>query len=114
MDYKVLRKRYTELQNQLSQVGYICNGTVMSTYRKCGKPNCYCMDNPQMKHGPYHIWTRKEKGKTVTRSLSKMQADYCNEYMQNFREMESIIEDMRGISVQIIEQAKKGILKTKE
>lgn len=105
MDHEKLAKRYTKLQNQLAQIGYICNGTVMPLYRKCGKPNCSCTDDPQMQHGPYHIWTRKENGKTVTRSLSKKQADCCSEYMQNFRKLESIVEEMKKISIQIIEEA---------
>ena len=106
MNYITLKKEYSELQKKLSQVGYICNGTVMSAYRKCGKPGCSCKDDPQMRHGPYHIWTRKEKGKTVTRSLSKKQADNCSDYMDNFKEMENIIEKMKKISIQIIEQSK--------
>jgi len=68
MDHEELRERYTVLQKQLAQVGYICNGTVMSVFRKCGKPNCGCKDDPKMQHGPYHIWTRKEKGKTIRNS----------------------------------------------
>jgi len=59
-----------------------------------------------MRHGPYHIWTRKENGKTVTRSLSKEQADECIEYIQNYKEMESIIEKMREISVKILQEVK--------
>ena len=106
MNQNTLEKKYTGLQKQLSQIGYICNGTVMSSYRKCGKANCGCKDNPRMQHGPYHIWTRKEKGKTVTRSLSEKQTDYCSMYMNNFKEMENIIEKMKEISIQIIEQAK--------
>ncbi|MCD6397439.1 MAG: hypothetical protein J7L71_07850 [Spirochaetaceae bacterium] len=106
MGNKTLKREYTELQKQLSQIGYICNGTVMSAYRKCGKPSCSCKDDPQMQHGPYHIWTRKEKGKTVTRSLSEKQSEHCSDYMQNFKEMENIIEKMKKISIQIIEESK--------
>ena len=106
MDHERLAKRYIKLQSQLTQTGYICKGTVMPLYRKCGKPNCGCKEDPQMQHGPYHIWTRKEKGKTVTRSLSKKQADCCSEYIENFKKMESIVEDMKKISIQVIEQGK--------
>ena len=57
-----------------------------------------------MQHGPYHIWTRKENGKTVTRSLSKKQIGRCSEYIQNSKKMESILEEMKKISIQIIEE----------
>ncbi len=108
MDHEELKAKYIGLQKQLAQVGYICNGTVMSMYRKCGKSNCGCKDDPKKKHGPYHIWTRKEKGKTVTRSLSRKQADLCSDYMVNFKKMENIMEEMKEISIQIIEKTKKG------
>jgi hypothetical protein len=101
-----LMQRYGELQKQLADIGFVCNGTVMSVYRKCGKPNCGCKASEQMQHGPYHIWTRKEKGKTVTRSLSEKQAMQCSLYIQNFKKMESIIEEMKKISVQMIEEKK--------
>ena len=101
-----LRQRYQELQRQLADIGFVCNGTVMSVYRKCGKPGCGCKESVSMQHGPYHIWTRKEKGKTVTRSLSEKQARQCSLYLRNFKKMESIIEEMKKISIQMIESGK--------
>jgi hypothetical protein len=99
-------KRYNELQEQLAHIGFVCNGTVMSVYRKCGKPNCGCKESEHMQHGPYHIWTRKEKGKTVTRSLSEKQARQCALYIKNFKKMESIIEEMKRITIQMLEHQK--------
>ena len=104
MEHEQLAEKYLQLQQQLAQIGYICNGTVMSLYRKCGKPNCGCKDDSQMKHGPYHIWTRKQKGKTITRSLTKKQSERCSEYIRNFKLMESIVGEMKEISAQMIEQ----------
>jgi hypothetical protein len=102
----VLIQRYQELQRQLVDIGFICNGTVMSVFRKCGKPNCGCSESEHMQHGPYHIWTRKEKGKTVTRSLSEKQARQCAQYIENFKKMESIIEEMKKITIRMIEHQK--------
>lgn len=104
MKLEKLLKKYAELQKQLIQIDYICNGSVMSLYRKCGKSNCGCKEDHQMRHGPYFVWTRKEKGKTVTRSLSEKQAEHCSEYIQNFKKIESIIEEMKKITIQIVEQ----------
>jgi hypothetical protein len=103
MDAELLAARYSSLQRQLARIGYICNGTVMRLYRKCGKPGCGCKEDPQMRHGPYYIWTRKENGKTVTRSLSKEHAERCVEYISNSRRMESILEEMKKISTGIVE-----------
>jgi hypothetical protein len=101
-----LLQRYNELGKQLAHIGFICNGTVMSVYRKCGKPNCGCKESEHMQHGPYHIWTRKERGKTVTRSLSEKQARQCSLYIKNFKKMESIIEEMKKLTIQMVERQK--------
>jgi hypothetical protein len=103
MEAEQLTVRYAGLQRQLAGIGYICNGTVMQLYRTCGKPGCNCKEDPQMKHGPYYIWTRKEKGKTVTRSLSEEVAKRCIEYIGNSRRMVGILEEMKKISNGIIE-----------
>ena len=106
MNPNQLEKKYCDLQKELAQIGYICYGSIMSLYRKCGNPNCGCKDNLKMRHGPYHIWTRKKKGKTITRSLSKKQAEHCLEYIQNLKKMENIIEEMKKVSIQIVEEGK--------
>jgi hypothetical protein len=102
---KNLEIRYKQLQKELSQIGFICNGSIMSLYRKCGKPNCGCSENIELKHGPYYIWTRKEKGKTITRSLSEERFQHCQQCIQNYKKMERIIEEMKEISIQIFEQS---------
>jgi len=106
VDLDQLEKEYSNLQKEFTQIGYICCGSIMSLYRKCGKPKCGCKDDLEMRHGPYHIWTRKKNGKTVTRSLPKKQAEHCLEYIQNLKKMEKIIEEMKKVSIQIVEEGK--------
>ncbi len=106
MEKEGLQKKYRELAKQLSQIGYICKGSVLSVYVKCGKPYCRCKTDENAKHGPYTVWTRKVKGKTVTKYLSKKQANLCREYIQNSKKLESIIEEMRNLSVNILESEK--------
>jgi hypothetical protein len=101
-----LQKKYSELAKQLAQIGYISKGSVMSVYIKCGKPYCRCNTDENAKHGPYTVWTRKVKGKTVTRYLSEKQAKLCREFIQNSKKIELIIEEMRDLSVSIIESEK--------
>ena len=78
----------------------------MSVYVKCGKLYCRCKTDENAKHGPYTVWTRKVKGKTVTKYLSEKQAKLCREYIQNSKNLESIIEEMRNLSVIILEGEK--------
>jgi len=101
-----LEKRYKELLHQLSQIGHICSGSVISQQRKCGKPNCGCKEDQQKLHGPYYIWTRKENGKTITRSLTGEKAQQCIECTNEYKKLRKIIKDMKEISVELLEKRK--------
>jgi len=99
-----LRKEFTELKRRLATTGYICTGSLMSLYHRCGKPYCACHRDQKALHGPYSVWTRKVQGKTVTRTLSSKQAELCRQCIQNMREIERIIERMKQLSVTYIER----------
>ena len=102
-----LRVKYNELKRELLNIGYICKGSIVSSYRKCGKPYCKCAKNENAKHGPYWLWTRKENGKTVTKHLSKKQINLCKEFIQNSKKLEKIIKEMREISIKALNNEKK-------
>ena len=99
-------EEYRQLTAQLAKIGYICSGSITTVYKKCGKRYCHCAKDEHSLHGPYNVWTRKVKGKTVTRNLTDAQAELCRESIQNLRRLESIIEKMRKISVKHIEEQK--------
>ena len=99
-------EQYQRLREQLAKTGYICTGSITTVYRKCGKPYCYCAKDENAVHGPYNVWTRKVKGKTVTRNLTDAQAELCRECVRNLRQLEGIIEKMKELSVKYIEGQK--------
>ncbi|MGB0092111.1 MAG: DUF6788 family protein [Solirubrobacteraceae bacterium] len=63
-----LRRDYQAVKARLSEVGFICEGSLTELYTSCGNPNCRCA-GPEHRHGPYWQLTWKEQGKTVTRRL---------------------------------------------
>ena len=97
---------YEGLRRRLADVGYICTGTVAIVYRKCGKSYCACATDPNARHGPYNTWTRKVRGKTVTRNLSEAQAASCSRYIANFRELEQILDKMKSMTAEHVEELK--------
>ena len=98
-----LQKKYSLLKKQIQEMGVICTGSVISVRKKCGNPICRCHKDENALHGPYNIWTRKVKAKTVTRTLSDKQAQFCRECIQNLRKLEIILEEMKELSVQYVE-----------
>ena len=107
-DKKEIKMKYAELKKKILGVGYICKGSIVPSYRKCGKAYCRCAkarDKKEM-HGPYLLWTRKIKSKTVTKKLSENQALLCNEFIQNSRKLDEILEQMKKLSVDALDLEK--------
>src|SRR5258708_19550870 len=66
---------------ETAQAGFILPGTLTERMTRCGYPRCRCHADPPRPHGPYHQWTRKINGKTVTRILSD---DQLPDYQPSF------------------------------
>jgi hypothetical protein len=70
---------------------------------RCGHANCRCHADPPRLHGPYHQWTRKVAGKTVTRILSDEQlADY-SPWLDNQRRLRSLVTELETLSLAIVQ-----------
>jgi hypothetical protein len=55
-----LRKRRRKLAQDLPPLEYILRGTLVETYRRCGRPNCHCAGGPG--HGPKHYLSLSRPG----------------------------------------------------
>jgi hypothetical protein len=98
-----LRRDWQAIAARVSEVGFICEGSLAELYTSCGNPNCRCAD-PEHRHGPYWQLTWKEHGKTVTRRLPAEDAALYQEWIANRRQLEAALEEMRDLSHQAGEQ----------
>jgi hypothetical protein len=106
---RVSEQRYRELKQQLQDVGFVCVGSLQTRYLPCGNPTCRCHQDPAKRHGPYHYWTRKVKGRTVTVLLKQEQVPLYREWIQNNRRLDSLVREMRRISAQVISVENNGL-----
>ena len=94
--------RYTARDNalkaELQTVGFICQGSVQTRRLECGKAACHCHETPGNRHGPYHYWTRKVRGKTVGFMLTEDELHLYREWIANHRTVEQILREMRQLS----------------
>ena len=95
-------QRYRELKQRLQEVGFVCVGSLQTRYLPCGNPSCRCHQDPAKRHGPYHYWTRKVKGRTITVLLKQEQVPLYREWIQNNRRLEDLVQEMRRISAQVL------------
>ena len=88
---------------RLTQAGFILPGTLTERMTRCGYPGCRCRADPPQLHGPYHQWTRKAGGKTITRILTDDQlADY-QQWFDNHRRLRELITELEALSLAIAE-----------
>jgi hypothetical protein len=79
-----LRARYRALNARLGSFDSISQGSVMAHSSRA------------------YIWTRKVRGKTVTRGLSAEKALQMKQAIANYRELEAMISEMREITQNLI------------
>ena len=53
---------------------------------------------PGPRHGPYHYWTRKARGKTVGLKLTEDELVLYREWIENNRKLERLVKEMRHLS----------------
>lgn len=93
------RRDYEEKRAELAEVlegGAILQGSaVEQRYKrktKSGLKEC----------GPYHLWTRKKRGKTVTVSLTSEQHREVGEAIATRRRIEVLLKEMQQLSEQML------------
>lgn len=91
------RSDYEAAKAALTEVGFTCEGSLVTRYRSCANPNCRCVD-PDRRHGPYYQLSWKQEGKTISRLLSADEADLYRQWIDNRRRLQAALDAMRDIS----------------
>ena len=56
----MLRKRRRRIVRDLPPIEHVLRGTLVETYKRCGRPNCHCVDGPG--HGPKRYLSISQPG----------------------------------------------------
>lgn len=96
-------RRYRELLDEITAIGFIRSGSLALRHNYCGKPNCRCHGDPPQPHGPYWQWTAKVDGKTVNRRLSEREAELYQKWIANDRRLRALIDQMREVAAKATE-----------
>lgn len=105
-----MEKRYDRLAAKLADLGPILQGTI--TERTIVRPDPKQQGQERI-YGPYYQWTWKRDGKTVTINLSASQAKVYQKAINNHRKLEEIIQEMRRLSLAILEETTEGVTRRK-
>ena len=88
-----------EVRAQIAGIGHVLPGSVLEVYNRCGNPGCRCRAQPPRRHGPYLQWTRKVKGKTVTRRLTTEQYQRYQPWFDNARRLRELTTRLETLSL---------------
>lgn len=91
------RLDYEAAKARISEVGFVCEGSLAQRRTCCHNPHCRCV-RPEGRHGPYWQLTWKQDGRTVTRVLSDEAAERYLEWIANRRRLEAVLAEMRDLS----------------
>ena len=83
-----LAAQFDRLRARLADMGWISNG--------------YVQDRGPGAGGPCYQWTRKVKAKTVSVALSKEQYDALKQAIENWHQLQEILQQMQVLSRQLI------------
>lgn len=81
--------RQRQIRELLSHVEQAVQGTLVETYRACGKPGCACSRGA--KHGPYYLLTWSEGGKAKARHVPREKAALVRAGVEHYRRAQAAL-----------------------
>ena len=106
-----LTQKKDEVLAKIAQLGPMRRGSLVSIYRKCGKPNCHCAVPGSPGHGPSWILTRSGPGgKTVTKGIKDGQAyERTKEHVDRYKLYRQLSDELIEINEKICNLELEGI-----
>lgn len=99
-----LEDQRARLYAQLGATGDFRRGSVTENYRRCGKPNCVCVQPDHPGHGPRYLWTRSVAGgKTKGRQLVGTELAKVRRELATYKEFVAVSERIVQVSEAICE-----------
>ena len=87
----------------IARSGQVLAGSITERRTRCGRPGCRCMADPPRPHGPYYLWTRKVRAKTVGRWLSSDQAAEYRRWTDNHRRLKELLGQLDAMGEAALE-----------
>ncbi len=100
-DIHTLATQRDQLRHQLAAIGDLRPGSLVPSYRKCGKPNCRCSAEGHPGHGPQWILTHKVKGKTRTRVIPPSEVDPTRAHIAECQRLRRLVGELIEVSEQL-------------
>jgi len=97
-----LRRRRHQLVRGLPPIEQILRGSLIEAYKRCGRPNCHCVDGPG--HGP------KRYLSTIRRTGERPRLGYVpnathaqvSKFLGNFHKLQQMLNEICAINAELL------------
>lgn len=100
---KEVEENIAAIQRALSQLQYVCSGSLVKRMKLCGNPRCQCRVDRAARHGPYYEWGFLEGGKLRHKMLSAERAKLMQLAIDNHRKIKELLKAWEEQTVRLIE-----------
>jgi len=96
-----LLQRREELASALPAFAEIVRGSLVTRYRRCGKPTCHCVGTEG--HGPAHyLVVTLKPGKTEQILLSEQMLPVARQYLDNYNRWWAALEKVSAVNRRLL------------
>jgi hypothetical protein len=96
-----LRKRRRRLARDLPPVEQILRGTLIETFKRCGRPNCHCATGQG--HGPKFYLSTSQPGERHRQDYVPADVhSHVAQLIDNFRRLRAMLEEICAINAELL------------
>ena len=91
---KKITQEINQIVNEMINISNMIGGSFGITYRRCGKPNCWCRDKEKPGHPLMRI-TFNEQRKSKTKAIPANDKEWIKEMTDNYRYFRQNFQKLR-------------------
>jgi hypothetical protein len=96
-----LRKRRRQLVRHLPALDQLLRGSLTETYKRCGRPNCHCVNGPG--HGPKRYLVTSQPGGRPRRDyVPNAACEQVAKLLSNFRRLRAALDEICAINAELL------------
>lgn len=83
-----MRARTQELRRLITEMDCVGSGTLNVRTKVCGRKNCKCATDPEQRHGPCYVWSRRKDGRLLHSIVTADQAQFLQRAIANYLQIQ--------------------------
>ena len=99
--------RRERLVSELPDLREVLRGSLVTRYRRCGRPGCHCSKEGDPGHGPaYYLVVTVGRGKTVQVYVPREHKESVERWIANFRLARQRLEEVSAVNRELLREGK--------